>query len=843
VKKVVWLFTAILILFIAASCGGRQYSSKNIILHEHDESTEELVIENQYLNLRFDPATTEVVLTDKAKGTQWYPLPKGEDPLADPVTRNGMNSLFFLEYTDVYGIGQTLFSGEHSVDINTYSYSLSNNVLEVDYSVGRMERTYVIPPVITEDRMKEFTAEMSQTEKSLINAGYRLYNINALRRDDNKDELLATYPDLARRNLYVLATTVQEYQKAEYESYFSAVGYTYEDYLEDIANFPAISGRERPAFNITLRYSLDGRALVLDIPFDKIAYRIKYPITTLSVFPYMGASGFEDEGYLFVPDGSGALIRFNNNKQSQQPFSTTVYGWDEGRVRKAIISDNRAPFAAYGIQKNNNALLCIIENGSSYSSVRADVSGRNNSYNNVYARFTMVHSELMNISGRSQRDVYQYERSLPDDESITLRFIVCDDDGYVGMAKEYRKWLQQKYPSIKKRTDANVPIVVEIPGAVNKTQHRLGIPFDLPLKLTSYKETADMINNFSNLGWKNVKVKLNGWFNRSVDHTIPTRIRLINTLGSKNDFKNIISSADQHGYQVYPEVDFFFMRDKKPFDGFNLYHDASRYINRERIQRYPYSFVWFGERNRWGKLSYVARPETMASMIDNFVVKTDDLGIKNIAFRNIGSRLAGNYNERNHVSREGSMNMRKETLTKLNNSGTGVMLLAGHAYAAPWADVIVDMALECQDFGITDVSVPFYQIALHGLIPYTGKAINLAEDYTDNILKSIESGAGLYFSFMTKDTDVLQETKFRQFYANVYHKWIGDADKLYKQFSADFGHLSNQAIDNHQIISHGVSVTTYEDGTNVVVNNNKAPFNYNGREIGANNYIVEKRGN
>lgn len=842
-KKVVWFFTAILILIIAASCGGRPYASKNIVLYEHDESTEEIVIENQYLNLRFDPATTEIVLTDKSTGAQWYPLPKGDDPLADPVTRNTMNSIFFLEYSDVYGIGQTLFSSEHSVDLNSYSYSVTDGVIEVNYSVGRMERIYVIPPVISEDRMKEFTAGMAQAERSLINAGYRLYNINALRRDDNKDELLALYPDLARRNLYVLANTTQEYQKAEYENYFAAAGYTYDDYLEDIASYPTISGRERPAFNITLRYSLDGKALILDIPFEKIAYRTKFPMTHLSVLPYMGASGVNDEGYLFVPDGSGALIYFNNNKQNQQPFSTTVYGWDEARVRKAIVSDNRAPYAAYGIQKNNEALLCIIENGSSYSSVRADVSGRNNSFNNVYPRFTMIHSELMNISGRSQRDVYQYERSLPEGESITLRFIVCDEDGYVGMAKEFRKWMQQKYPVLKKRTDTNVPIVVEVPGAVNKTQHRLGIPFDLPLKLTSYKETADMINDFSNMGWKNVKVKLNGWFNRSVDHTIPTKVKLISTLGSKNDFKKIISTADQHGFQVYPEVDFFFMRDKKPFDGFSLYNDASRYINRERIQRYPYSFVWFGERNRWGKLSYIARPETMTSMIDNFVVKTEDLGIKNIAFRNIGSRLAGNYNERNHISREGSAGIRQQKLAELQASGTGILLLAGHAYAAPWADIIVDMALECQDFGITDVSIPFYQIALHGLVPYTGKAINLAEDYTDNLLKSIEGGAGLYFSFMTRETEILQETKFRQFYANVYHKWIGDADKLYKQFSSDFGHLGNQAIVNHEIISYEVTVTTYEDGTNVIVNNNNVPFNYNGRSIGANNYIVEKRGN
>ena len=842
-KKVIWLLIIICTLFIVNSCGGRPHGAKNIIIYQYDGSTDEVVLENEYLLLRFMPETTGIILIDKTTGAEWRSNPAEFDPHADAVTRYMQNSIFALEYANVYGIGQFQYSGEQSVNLGVYEYGIVNGVLEVNYTVGNIERTYVIPPAVPEERMREFIQNMSSIERSLINAGYRLYDINNLRATDNRDELLSLYPDLVRRNVYVLRADAHEYQKAEYENYFAAAGYTYDDYLDDVAYYPALAGRERPSFNITLRYLLEGKSLVLDIPFENIAYRSGYPITTLSVLPYMGAGSFGDEGYMLVPDGSGALIYFNNGRHNQQFFSSIVYGWDEGLVREAIVSDNRSPFPVYGIQKNGNALLCIIENGAPYASIRADVSGRNSSWNYVFPRFSMVHSELMNISGRTQRDVYQYERSLPEGERITIRYVICEEDGYVGMAKEYRKWLLNKYPSLNRNMQSGVPIAVEIPGAVNKTQHRLGIPFDLPLKLTSYKEAADMINDFSRLGWRNVNVKLNGWFNRSVDHTIPTRLNLIGALGSRSDFRNLVNTAQQNGYNLYPEVDFFFMRDKKLFDGFNLYSDAARYINRERIQRYPYSFVWFGERTQWGKLNYVARPDVMMSMIDDFVGKASSIGIENIAFRNIGSRLAGDYNERQHVSREASIVMRNDKLEDLTNSGTGVMLLTGHAYAAPWADFIVDLPLDCQRFGITDVSVPFYPMVLHGLVPYTGRAINLAEDYTKNLLKTIESGAGLYFSFMTEDTSILQETKFRQFYANVYHKWINDANLLYRQFTADFGHLYNQAIVNHIILSPGVTVTTYEDGTSVIVNASDFVFNYQGRFIRANDYFVSRRVN
>jgi hypothetical protein len=839
-KALFLLFISIVVLLF--SCNQQGSGARNVIIYENDGSVEDIVLENQYLEMRFFPETTQFVLTDKTTGMQWRSNPEGDDPLADTITRYLNASLFSLEYADVSGIGMTLYSSEQSVIFGAFNYGIYGETLEVNYTVGNLDRTYVIPPAIPEERMLPIMERMDSGDMGVIKAGYRLYDINNLRSTDDKDDLLAKYPDLSRRNIYVLRADTQEYLKAEYEEIFERTGYSYDDYLDDVANYPLASGKEKPAFNITLQYSLEGTALVVNVPFDKIAYRSAFPIIRLTVLPYFGAGGFEDEGYLLVPDGCGALIYFNNERQNQLTYSNNVYGWDEGLIRDAIINDNKAPFPVFGIQKNKEALLCIIEKGDPSASVRADVSGRNSSWNNVYPRFDIVHSALMNISGRTDREVYQYERGLPEGSGITLRYITCGEDGYVGMAKEYRSWLMNKYPSLGKKQEGGVPVAIEIPGAVNKTQHRLGIPFDLPLKLTSYREASAMIRDFAGFGWKNVQIKLNGWFNRSVNHTIPTKIKLINDLGSRSDFLEITNSAKEFGYTVYPEVDFVYMRDHKPFDGFNVYSDVARYVSRDRIQRYPYSFVWFGERKLWGKLNYIARPEISFSMIDNFVRKSSSFGLENIAFRNISQKLVGDYNEKRHVSREESMNMRKEKLAGLGKSGTGIMLLGGHVYAAPYADFIVDMALDDQGLGITDVSVPFYPIVLHGFVPYTGRAINLAEDYSKNLLKTIESGAGLYFSFITEETAILQETKFRQFYANEYSKWVHDADALYKKFSSDFGRLYNQAITGHEIISQGVTMTEYEDGTKVIVNASDFTVNYKGRYIGADNYIVLGQG-
>ena len=844
-KKAIWLLLVLSFLFTLAVCSEQQAKVKPLIAYERGEDTKDVVLENEFLELRFLAQTAQIILRDKIRGTEWRSTPQDveTDKLANVVTTDAMLSQFSLQYADVSGVGEILYSNSSSVERGYYNYEIVNGGLEVNYTVGNVARTFIIPIAVSEARMKPFLDNMDSDDRRRAESNYRLYDINNLRSNDDKNALLSQYPDLANTKIYVLRDSTQEFVKEQLEDMFSNAGYTRDDYMEDVSRYPVASGEERPAFTITLRYTLDRNSLIVTVPFDKIAYNPSYPIIRLDVLPFFGAGGLNDDGYLFVPDGSGALIYFNNGKFNQIASNNPVYGWDEAMPRNVLVSENRSPFPVFGIQKNGNAVVCIVEEGSSYANIQADVSGRNSSYNRVYPYFDIVHGSLMDISGRSDRSVYLYEKGLPEGEKITLRYTPTERDGYVGMAKEYRSWLLKKYPQLgNRRAITGVPVAVEIIGAVNKTQHRLGIPFDLPLKLTSYNDAENMVQDFARLGWKNVNIKFTGWFNRSYEHRVPSSIKLISDLGSKKNFKNLVSTAEQNGYNFFPEADFMFVRDLKTFDGYNLYRDTSRYVSRKRVERYPFSFVWFGERIRWGKLSYLARPSVSMNMIDDFMKNAEKLGMRNVAFRSMGSRLGGDYNEKRRVSREASVKIRQDKFAQLANAGSKIMVSAGYDYSVPWADFIIDMAVDFQGFSITDAAVPFYQIALSGLVPYTGRAINLAEDYTKNLLKSVEGGAGLYFSFMEEETVELQETKFRQFYANEFKKWIGDADALYKKFTADFGGVYGQAIEDHKILAPGVTVTEYGNGTRVVVNISDNSWDYNGRVLRADSYIVLRKG-
>ena len=462
-RRSVWLLLILCVSFTLAACGKRQGRARPVILYEKGIDPEEVVMSNDFLQLRFLPQGAQVILKDRASGMEWHSTPPdaAADEAADYITMQLMKSQFTLQYADVSGAGETMYSGPQSVEQGFCEYELTGGGLEVRYTIGNLSRSFLIPPAMEEKRMISYLDNMETDDRRKIEASYRLYDINNLRATDNRGALLSQYPDLAREKIYVLRENTQEFMKEQFEEFFAAAGYTREDYYIDAARYTASSGSDKPAFSITLRYALDGRSLVVSVPFDKIAYRPSFPIVRLDLLPFMGAGGIHDEGYLLVPDGSGALIYFNNGKSNQIPYNIGLYGWDEAMPREAVITNNKAPFPVFGVHKNGAALLCVIDEGSAYASVRADVSGRNCSYNSVYPCFDMIHGALMDISGRSDRAVYQYERDLPAGESITLRYTPCAEGGYVGMAKEYRSWLLDKYPVLQERPrDSGVPIAV-----------------------------------------------------------------------------------------------------------------------------------------------------------------------------------------------------------------------------------------------------------------------------------------------------------------------------------------------------------------------------------------------
>lgn len=780
----------------------------------------EFVLENDRLKFVLDASTTQFTLTTKDTGMVWpsNPADAANDPKALTMEKSNLQSTLLLTYSTVNGV-DTLF--------NNYTYSIQNQIYDIDagedyikiyYTIGEMEKEYVIPPVITKERMEAYLDIMENADKLMVNNYYKEYDINNLSKRDeaNKDELLANYPILETEVVYILRDNATDNIKNKMGQIFEAYGYTYEEYLEDKELNLSSSSSNKPVFNISMVYRLEGDDLVVEVPMDEIEFRDDFPLYNLSILPYFGAGTTREEGALLVPEGGGALIDFNNGKVAQSSYYTNLYGWDMATVRDAVVHDTRAYFNVFGISKENNSFICILEDGVSYASIRADISGRNNSYNYVNAVYRIANREQYDVGDRYNGAMFVYEEQIPQ-ESLIQRYRFISSDSYVDMAGAYHDYLASRYPEdFLPVEDGAVPVALEIIGAADKVKQVFGIPVSRPLKLTKYSEAKQMLETLQDAGVDNIYVKYTGWMNGGVQQKMLSGVHLVSALGSKKDLTALIKYADENDIKLYLDGVTNYAYDSDIFDGFIVFKDAARLVSQEKAELFKYSTVTFGQFDKDNSY-YLLSHGMIDKMSDNLIAYADKNGA-GVSFRDIGKELSSDFNEHRPYSRQQALNSQVETLKSAREDSAGVMINMGNDYALPYVDIVTNMDLGGSEYTILDRQIPFYQLAIHGFVNYTGEPLNLAQNGEDELLRSVEYGAGLAFAFMNETAFVLQNTTYTEYFGADFSVWDDRAVEIYSRYNEELGHTFHQRMTDHGYMSDTVTCTSYEDGTHVYVN-------------------------
>ena len=782
-------------------------------------SEDPIVVENDKLKLTMDPATTQFTVEVKDTGKIWYSNPPtaAEDPLAVASYKGRLQSTLLLTFSEATGLQTTYDNFSYGIDNRLYEIEQGEDYIKINYSIGEAEKQYTIPPVTTAAKMQEWFDAAGKQSASFIRRYYKKYDINDLDEEDNKEELLANYPILETEPIYVLRdTTVSGASTIKLEQIFADAGYTAEDLEADKALDNKLKSSNKLVFNVSMTYRLDGDELVVEMPLDDLEYRKSTPIYTMVMLPYFGAGGPEDEGYMLVPEGGGALIDFNNNKQSQAAYYASLYGWDMALSRDAVVHDTRAYFNAFGIANGDDSFICILEEGAPYASVQADIAGHGGSYNYVNAVYSISPRELFEVGDIGSQNTYKFLEELPH-ETLTQRYCFVNSNDYVDMAKTYQGYLQEKYGDyFSPNDDAATPVALEIVGAVDKVRQVMGVPVSRPLKLTKYSEAADMIKQLTDEGMSNMSVKLTGWCNGGVNQKILRKAKTIHALGSKKDLKNLGDTAKELGVDLYLEGVTHYEYDSGLFNGFFSFRDAARFISKERAELFVYNPVTYNARESVDSY-YLLHPDLIQENTDTLAAAAAKYNA-NVAFRDTGMDLSSDYYLKDTVSRQAAMVSQSESLKQIEDGGQKNLINMGNDYAVSYADMVTNMDLAGSGYTILDEEVPFYQLAIHGFVNYTGDPLNVCGNEEEELLESAEYGAGLSFSLMRETAFALQKTLYTEYYASDFATAHDRMMEIYNRYNSELGHVFNQQMVDHEKLSENLSCTVYEDGTKVYVN-------------------------
>lgn len=800
------------------------------------EGTEaDVVLENEKLKLVMDPITTQFYLKVKETGEVWYSNPQdaSEDTIALPVERERLQSTLLLTYSTINGVDTRYNNYAYSIKNGIYDIEQGDDYIKVFYSIGDMDKEYIIPPVITVEKMEEFTSKMAKTNVLMMEEYYKKYDINKLGKADNEEQLLASYPILETEVIYVLRSTTKDNIKAKMEQFFEEAGYTLEDYAEDKALDLTTKTSNKPVFNVNVVYRLVGEDLVVEVPMEEIEYKEDYPLLYLSILPYFGATGTEDNGFLFVPEGGGALINFNNGKIAQNSYYANLYGWDMAQGRKSVVHETRAYFNVFGVSKDDNSFICILEEGAPYAAVQADISGRSNVYNYVNAVYSICHREQYDVADKYNGAMFVYEQSIPA-ETMVSRYRFVNSGSYVEMANAYNSYLEEKYEGdFTLNTDSEAPAVIEIIGAVDKVKQVFGVPVSRPLKLTSYKEAQQILEELSSEGIKNMSVKLTGWTNGGTKQKMLSSVKPVSDLGSKKDLQNLIDYVNENNMNIYLDGVTDYAYDSDIFDGFFAPFDAARLVSKEKVELKKYSTITYGQLD--GEDSYyLLKGKLILQMARNLAKESEKRGA-GVSFQNMGRDLSSDFNRDEIVSRQAALNSQVELFKELKDKEQNIMVNMGNDYVIAYADMINAMDLGGSEYTILDQLVPFYQLAIHGYVNYTGESLNLTQDMGEELLKSAEYGAGLSFTVMDETAFALQKTLYSKYFASDYAAWHEKIIDIYTRYNTELGHVFNQRMVDHEKITDKVTCTTYEDGTKVYVN-----YGYTGYTAPDGTYVVAR---
>ena len=845
-KKRVLSFTALLMIFILliSVCPAGTVGSNAADTGAPKGMTK--AAENESLILYVDEEETDIAVCVKKTGDIWYsnPVDADTDDFASAYQKRQLKSQIYLRYFNENVQEASMDSYSDCVAEGQFEIEYLSDGIKITYMLGEGVVKLLLPTVISVERLEGFASQLDSSKSKKLLRNYTKYDLATMKEADKKEKL-ESYPGLENHSIYVLKTSTKDYIKEELSGYLVDVGYTWEDYEFDLEDNGYQSTNSSPWFNVPLTYRLEGENLIAEVDPTQVEYNEEgYYLVDIEILPYFGAARKGESGYLFVPDGSGALINFDN-KKGQNVYTAKVYGQD---VTMNVLATSQSQIdqsvtiklPVFGAKVGEKAWYAIIEDGDGYADITASVSGRVNSYNNVYAGFQYLEygvSTLGSMVGSNSFQMYS-EAKFNGIYKLRYGFLSGDKAGYSGMAEGYRDYLIANGQLKDRLTGTGIPFYAEYIGAIDRSATFLGIKYRSVTPVTTYAQAEAITDRLISGGVSNINVIYSGWANDGLHGTAYTKIKPVSKLKkggtTQEEFiKDMTAkSADTFFTAEYQRVYYDVMG-----DGYTLLGSAPKYFDRSSVKEATY-YLSNGMVDSNDKICLI-RPSLAMKVTEQLkkkYSKTADIGFD---VGTISWMLYTDQQSENYTDRQDAKEYNAAAVKSLNEAfGGRIMIDNANAYMIPLATDVINAPLDSNRSRIVDTAVPFYEMVLHGYVDYAGDCLNMTDDYNTTLLKSVESGAGLYFKWIYEDNSILKETDFDSLYSVNYEGWLDKAVSDYKRADEVLGSLRGQTIAKHEIISDKVVRVTYEKGTQILVNYSKADAVVDGQAVDAGSFAV-----
>ncbi len=796
----------------------------------------EQVLADEKATLYFNAATAEVALQESGTGHIWYsnPQDRAQETMVEGTTRLRLGAQVTVAYYDARGAYGQMDSYNDCIAYGNMTFESTEKELLVHYRLGKTTVTLAdVPQQISKERMDEFIAPLDDASKEDLLGNYRLASITG--QDQSYiDKLKVKYPNVENGDVYYLTKDSTRILK-KIRAYLDECGYTWDDLDYDNAENGVITeASSRAFFALTLSYRLENGALVATVKGDALDYDAAIPPNEIRILEYFGAGGKTEKGYMLLPDGSGTLIYYNNGKTAETPFAMRLYGEDTvSNTKSAYVADKKASLPVFGIKNGQAALLATVEQGEALCTLCARVAGMQNSYNTAYVSMMATAVDRMTLSDTQQ--IYFETEPYRGDVTVRYQPLPAEQSSYMGMAQAYRATLLEN-GTLKAAPGPSYPLAADIICAVPSTDIVAGLPVDSMEAMTSYTEVADMARTLAEVSGT-VWLRLEGALSGGMDQGAFKGIYAEGALGGKDALLALVQTAKQEGFCLMPEI---YLATAFKQSGFSSSRDCARDLCRDIAVRYYYDYL-SRYRRYDGRAIYQLNARKLAEATAALQKDAQKAGMDFALVGDIGNSLYSDFTSSAPQHRVAMQEVQVSALAALHES-LSLGVANPNLYALSYADGIYDLPCSDSGFRVTDESVPFYQAVVRGSIDYVSEPLNYADDYRMALLNAVEFGAGLQYTLSWQTTALLKDTDYSYINRGRFADWEETIRQDYARASEVLLPLAGIEITDHSRYQFNVYITTYADGTRVVVNYSADAVQVAGTEVPAYGFAAVKAG-
>ncbi len=757
-----------------------------------------------------------VVRVESSDGTVWSTNGRGHDG-------SQTTGQFTVSYYTSNAAYSYMESQADSVDKDQAKAFLQDDTLYVQYRLGHYGRTLDdVPSCLTNARFQEkFLDKLSEAEVEEMESFYKFY----------KDEDLWRIRAKGRNNFEKIL------------AYMDQVGYTEEDLVQDNAAAGITTDvTAKPWFTVVLAYQLTEEGLSVSMPVERIEFSAAFPLYEVDLLPHFGKLEQSEDGYVLLPDGSGALMRFSTEYDSRVEYTIPIYGLDWS-VASDTLSTGQfqyeyASLPLFGMKDGADAYLAVIESGESRATVNFHPAGTYLKRNAAYLTFRMINKDSVYLSGSDNSSkVIVFESSLVEEDcSVHYKFLP-DGSGYVEMAAAYRQQLKDEGILTDLGADASVSLLLETIGGVRSKKNLLGISYEGITAATTYEQNKLLAKDLLASGVTDLDMKLIGWFNGGVYHDYAGNVQLNRVLGGKSDWKELLAYAQEAGMGLYPDVDF--QRIAEMDWGFMPTIDSAFRLDSNEAKYSILSRALLLEKEDIGMTPsnlYLLSPKNFESVTQSFLKKFEPIKTTGLSLRSV--RSYSDFNEKDMISRTEAVALLQAQLGQLSEK-MDLMIENGAKFSYAYTQKMSGVSSDSSHYRIADETVPFLQMVLHGSIKLYTTPINLASNSETALLRAIEYGMLPNFQVTYEDSSILKHSEYSDNYASGYQSWRQDILDAHAVASESLKGLIGCVIVNHAQVADQVYATTYSNGDVVYVNYSQTDVTVGGCVVPARGYYRE----